>query len=319
MSTATNTDNITATTDTTTNATTGTTTTTTITSTSNDPNNPNEPNLDELEDDNNSLLKTKKKKSQNTWDDREEHILKGWAEKSSCLQLMHDRSHKRYRCLNAWFAIPIIILSTIAGTGNFAQESFGDTYKYYIIYTIASIGILTGILQTISQYLTIGQKLEGHRLASISWDKFARKIKVELSKDRKSRQNVDEFLSNSQETYDRLVEITPSLPNDSIRWFNKLVNEGVNSDDTKGCCLCGYLCCCFPCGIDCCNNCKRKSKKDNQDMIRTRNTMQNIEMPEILGKIQPVIINNDVIVNKKKNRYSIYELDDSINDALSSV
>ena len=47
-----------------------------------------------------------------TWDDREESILKGWAEKAACYQLMHDRSHKRYWCLNAWFAIPIIIFST---------------------------------------------------------------------------------------------------------------------------------------------------------------------------------------------------------------
>ena len=248
-----------------------------------------------------------KKKSQNTWDDREEHILKGWSEKSSCLQLMHDRSHKRYRCLNAWFAIPIIILSTIAGTGNFAQESFGETYKYYIIYTIASIGIITGILQTISQYLTLGQKLEGHRLAAISWDKFARKIRVELAKDRASRQNVDEFLANSQETYDRLVEITPSIPNDTLRWFNKLVGEGVNSDDTKGCCLCFYLCCCFPCGMDCCNNCRKKSKKHEEEQPRVKNTMRQIEMPEILGKIHPVLINNEVIQGKKTNQYSIYD------------
>ena len=237
------------------------------------------------------------------WDRREELILKGWAEKASCYQIMHDRSFKRYWCLNSWFAIPIIIFSTITGTGNFAQESFGLEYKYYIIYTMATINIFTAILQTISQYLTIGQKVEGHRLAAVSWDKFSRKIKVELAKDRNSRQNVGEFLSNSQETYDRLIEITPSLPVDTIRWFNKLANDGINKDDTKGCCLCFYQCCCFPCGVDACNcRCKKKEKYE-VERLQTKNKMMNIELPEILGKIDPVKINNNL---ETKNVYSIY-------------
>jgi len=240
----------------------------------------------------------------NEWDDREEQILKGWSEKSSCYQLMHDRSHKRYWCLNSWFAIPIIIFSTITGTGNFAQESFGEDYKLYIIYTMATINLFTAILQTVSQYLTIGQKVEGHRLAAVSWDKFSRKIKVELAKDRQSRQKVGEFLSNSQETYDRLIEITPNLPNDALRWFNKLAKDGVNRDNTKGCCLCAYQCCCFPCGIDACNNCRCNKQKYEEERIKTKNTMMNIELPEILGHIQPVRVNNDV---KQTNQYSIYD------------
>ena len=238
-----------------------------------------------------------------TWDEREESILKGWAEKAACYQLMHDRSHKRYWCLNAWFAIPIIIFSTITGTGNFAQESLEDSLKLYFIYSIASVNIFTAILQTISQYLTIGQKVEGHRLASVSWDKFSRKIKVELAKDRESRQNVGEFLSNSQETYDRLIEITPSLPADTIKWMNKLIDTGGNSDSNRGC-GCIFKCCCFPCGCSGfkCICCKKKYYEEKAN--RTKSKMMNIEIPEILGKIEPVRVNNYQVV--KKNIYSIY-------------
>jgi len=254
--------------------------------------------MNDNEDPDNQL--DNRRKTNFTWDDREENILKGWAEKASCFQLMHDRSHKRYWCLNAWFAIPIIIFSTITGTGNFAQESFGEDYKLYIIYTIATINIITAILQTISQYLTIGQRVEGHRLAAVSWDKFSRKIKVELAKDRDSRQSVGEFLSNSQETYDRLIEITPNLPQDTIRWMNTMVDKGVNRDNIT-CCTCLYKCFCFPCGCGCCM-CKKK--KHIEKYANIKKTMTDIELPEILGKIQPVKVNKD---SSSKNIYSIYE------------
>ena len=62
------------------------------------------------------------------------------------------------------FIIPIIIFSTITGIGNFAQESLEDSLKLYFVYSIASINIITAILQTVSQYLTMDK--EGH--ASVS-------------------------------------------------------------------------------------------------------------------------------------------------------
>ena len=57
------------------------------------------------------------------WRIENEKILKSWCDKSICYQIMHDRAHKRYWCLNAWFAIPVIIISTITGTGNMSQGS----------------------------------------------------------------------------------------------------------------------------------------------------------------------------------------------------
>jgi len=243
-----------------------------------------------------------------TWDEQEEVILKKWAEKALCYKLMHDRAHKRYWCLNSWFAIPCIIFSTVTGISGFAQDSFGDSYKYYIVYTMAGINILIAILQTISQYLTIAQKVEAHRVANISWDKFSRKIAIELSKDRQSRQNVGEFLANSQEIYDRMIENTPSLPQDTIRWFRKVIFDGIDSDDLKGCCLCFYQCCCFPCGMECCSNClcRKQRKKLHSDAQINMSKRTRIELPAILGRIEPIKINNN---SEPKNKYSIYESD----------
>ena len=236
------------------------------------------------------------------WDERVETILKGWGEKASCYQLMHDRSHKKYWLLNSWFAIPIIILSTLTGTANFAQESFAEIYKYYVIYTIASINILIAILQTISQYLTIGQLVEGHRIASINWDKFSRNIKVELSKSKLTRTNAGIFISQCQETYDRLIEITPNLPQDSIEWMKKLVATGKNLDNMNVC----FRCCCFPFGCKgficrCCNK-----KKYEERILANKKAIDNIQLPEILGKLTPILINTPKLI---ENEYSIYNIE----------
>lgn len=234
------------------------------------------------------------------WNDRVESILKGWGEKASCFQLMHDRTYKRFWYLNSWFSLPIIILSTLTGTGNFAQESFGEQYKYYIIYTIASINIFVAILQTVSQYLQIGQMVEGHRLALISWDKFSRKIKVELTKDRVARQNAGQFLLNSQETYDRLIEITPILPQDSIEWMNKMIDTGSNFDENR---CCWYKFCCFPCGIKSCL-CVCNKKKYREKKQITKQKIGNIQFPEILGNLEEIKVNSES--NKFNGDYSIY-------------
>ena len=71
-------------------------------------------------------------------------------------------------------------MSTLTGTANFAQEKFPDNVKEYAM-IIGCVNITAGIT-TIQQFLKIGELNEAHRVVALSWDKFYRKIKVELSK-----------------------------------------------------------------------------------------------------------------------------------------
>ena len=116
------------------------------------------------------------------WTDDHENILVEWADKALCYKWLHSKSHINYSRANAWYTIPVIILSTLTGTANFAQERFGDDIKPYIAMIVGALNIFAGILTTISQYLKIGELNEAHRVSSISWDKFYRNIKVELAK-----------------------------------------------------------------------------------------------------------------------------------------
>ena len=251
----------------------------------------------------------------NDWNIEQESILKGWSDKASCYKLMHDRSHKRYWCLNAWFSIPIIIFSTITGTGNFAQETFSADIKPTMILLIGSINLISAILLAIKGFLNVAEKGEAHRLSSIDWGKFGRKIRVELSKKSIDRQKCKLFMNTMQEDYNRLVEGQLSISSDIIRWFSKLIETGEYDHDKGGCTICVNDCFCFPCGIpfcECkwikkifCYCCKNEEKRER----KKKNVLHlsNIELPEIIGKIHPTYIARPGTKNRNEDDYRIYD------------
>ena len=150
------------------------------------------------------------------WREDQERMLKKWADKALCFKMMHERANKRYWCLNAWFNIPVIVISTITGTGNFASGSFGDGTDQTFIFALGALNIFAGILATIASYTSVAQKLEAHRFSTISWDKYARKLQIELSKSRKDRAKAKDYIKQAAEDYDRLIEMSPILPNDIL-------------------------------------------------------------------------------------------------------
>jgi hypothetical protein len=225
------------------------------------------------------------------WKEEQERILKKWADKGQCFKAMHERAYKRFWCLNAWFTIPVIIMSTVAGTGNFAQNLFGP-YAQFSVLAIGGINLLSGIITTVGQFSGVAQKLESHRIAAISWDKFARKIQVELAKSRIDRTPAKDFVSTCQETYDRLIEVSPIMPNDIIRWFNNMVETGYFEEDLSELNTCCYECFCFPCG---CKAITMKTPfhtnpKKQEQLEELKKAWKEIELPEILGRIKPTEI-----------------------------
>jgi hypothetical protein len=165
------------------------------------------------------------------WKEEEESLLRQWADKAQCYQWMHMRSHTIYTRKNALYTIPVIIISTITGTANFAQERFSEEQKPYVAMTIGSLSIIAGIISTVSQFLKISELNESHRVASLSWGKFYRNIKTELSRHPLDRSTPKEFIKYSQEEYDRLVEISPFMPKRVMEMFNMKFKK--NLDLTK--------------------------------------------------------------------------------------
>ena len=154
------------------------------------------------------------------WTAEHENILIEWADKATCYRWLHSKSHLAYNKANTWFTIPVIIMSTLTGTANFAQEKFPENIKPYASMGIGAVNIVAGILTTIQQFLKIGELNEAHRVASISWGKFYRNIKVELSKKPSERIPVLQILKTSKEEFDRLMETSPAISDKIIKLFN---------------------------------------------------------------------------------------------------
>ena len=163
---------------------------------------------------------------ENIWHGQQENILKKWSEIGSSYRFMHDRAYLYYEKQNFRFALPVIVISTITGTANFAQGSFPDAWKDYVPLGIGFFNLSAGLITTVAQFLRVSELLEGHRAASLAYSKFARNISVELSLPVKERtEDGTTFISNCRIELDRLIEQSPDIPEDIIKSFVKRFPE----------------------------------------------------------------------------------------------
>lgn len=159
------------------------------------------------------------------WTPEHEGILIEWADKAMCYRWLHSKSYNLYARLNAWYTIPVIIISTITGTANFAQERVPVEYQNYFAMVVGTFSIAAGIITTIQQFLKITQLNEAHRVSSIAWDKFYRNIKIELAKHPMERMDVRQMIKMSKEEYDRLMETSPNIPEKIVGEFKTNFNK----------------------------------------------------------------------------------------------
>lgn len=170
--------------------------------------------------------------TQPPWDESHEKVLIEWADKAQCFRWLHGKCYAKYRISAMWFTIPVIVMSTLTGTANFAQDRFPGNIQFIAVMGIGAINIFAGILTTISQYLKVNELMEGHRVANLSWDKFVRDIKMELAKDPRDNEEFPSqreppitCLTRFKETFDRLMEVSPIIDEDVIKQFMYTFDE----------------------------------------------------------------------------------------------
>ena len=172
-----------------------------------------------------SLITTNKEVE---WTVEHEQILIEWADKAMCYRWLHSRSNMLYSTLNAWYTIPVIVISTLTGTANFAQERVPLAYQNYYVMIVGGFNILAGIITTIQQFLKITQLNEAHRVSSIAWDKFYRNIKIEIAKHPNERIHATQMLKLCKEEFDRLMETSPVIPDKIITLFKESFKKSEN-------------------------------------------------------------------------------------------
>ena len=118
-------------------------------------------------------------------------------------------------------SIPIIVLSTLTGTANFADSYVPVGFKQGFSACVGGLNIFCGILGTLMSFLKYAEIYEAHRIAALAWSSLGRSIQIELALKDERRKNCRDFLKVSRSQYDSLLESSPTLDQDVIATFNK--------------------------------------------------------------------------------------------------
>lgn len=146
----------------------------------------------------------------------QEAFIKKLGEQSQCYGILHRESEIYYKWLTHFTAIPVIVLSTLAGGLNFIFQNDPNASI-----GIGGISIFVGILQTLSSYFRHAQLSEAHRVCHISYDKLFFNINTELTLPPEERQDTHTFLLNIRSELERLAEIAPPIPARVIEEFKR--------------------------------------------------------------------------------------------------
>ena len=155
------------------------------------------------------------------WSDEIEELLSEWAEVAICYSYLHNYSQRKYKKKYHHLQIPIIILSTLTGTANFATESYvPEGIKHGFSAGVGGLNLFCGILGTLLAFLKYAEIYEGHRISALAWSKLSRTIEIELSLQDVKRKPCRDFLKVMRAEYDNLLESSPQVDLDIINFFN---------------------------------------------------------------------------------------------------
>ena len=156
-----------------------------------------------------------------SWNENQEMLLKGIAERSNCMRWLHTESNHYFENLNFYFTIPNVVISTLNGSFTMSLNSlFPDPASQRGATTVIGlISILSAVLITMNQYVKSQQMMESHRTAALSYGKLYRVIMNELALRRDQRTNGLEFLKLIRVEIDRLENTAPNIPEFIIKKF----------------------------------------------------------------------------------------------------
>jgi hypothetical protein len=154
-----------------------------------------------------------------TWNSSLEQLLSQWGDACNCYRLLHERGHRKFRKINTRYALPITIVSTVS-----AMLSFTDVFPISPEYNKVMIGCINmcvGIISTLNQYFKYAQRSEAHLNVSVQWHRVYRMICNELNMERRVRRPAYMMVKLILSDFERLMEMSPLLPEDVITWFKK--------------------------------------------------------------------------------------------------
>jgi len=151
-----------------------------------------------------------------SWTIALEQYFKSTGEKAHALGQMHLDSEQVVSSKRTCIDLPVIVLSGVTGFVSALSSSPMLSANQALISVVLGItSLFVSTLNTTGSYFQFAKRAEGHRIAGIQFGKMYRFLAIEMSLPRDERMQPHDLLKMTKETYDRLQEISPPLP-DSI-------------------------------------------------------------------------------------------------------
>lgn len=156
-----------------------------------------------------------------TWNHNLERLLAEEGEQSLGSAWLHTQCEELFSMSNNCIVIPVIVLSTLSGAASASSTAFFPGNMATGTLAIGAISILCGILNTINSYYGYAKRAEGHRIASINFNKMYRFIAIEMALPRIERIRARDMLKIVREQTERLAETSPRIPSDVVATFKR--------------------------------------------------------------------------------------------------
>lgn len=167
------------------------------------------------------------------WNSRLEDYFATTGEKAHCLSWIHKHAEALYSKRTTWIDLPVIVMSGVLGFLSVGSTNMFAGNETAATSAIGAGSLFVSILNTIGSYFGWAKRAEGHRIANIQYSKLYRYLTIEMSLPRHERMTPYELLKYSREMVDRLQEVSPLLPHESISAFREKFGDAKYNDIAK--------------------------------------------------------------------------------------
>jgi hypothetical protein len=154
-----------------------------------------------------------------------EDIIASEAEKALVLRWLHNAAEHRYSKFNTWITLPVITISTLAGTASIGSNTLFGPNSEAASVVIGLMSLFVSILNVIASFFGWAKRAEGHRISSINYGKMHRWISIELALPREQRVAAKHFMKEIRQQIDRMNETSPQVPVEVIGQFRQRVKD----------------------------------------------------------------------------------------------
>jgi hypothetical protein len=153
------------------------------------------------------------------WNEQLETYFKSTGEKANALAWLHKKAESMYSYRTIFLDLPTIVIGAVNGFLSVGSKQIFPADEYASVY-IGVVALFVSILNTVNSYFGWSRRAEGHRISSLQYAKLYHFLSIQMSLPRKERMNPTDLLKHTNQSYDRLREISPIVPDPIVKEFN---------------------------------------------------------------------------------------------------